>query len=287
MRPPHVRRLLERCLRKDPKLRLRDIGEARIALDEPPVAVAPVSLPSTRRAILPWAVASLFAVLFAAAGAVAWFRPGVSGGRHRSVRASLARRHYDTDRPPAIRGCLAGRKDSRAGRVRSRRPPRAVGASYRNLIGPPVDGTDGASNPFWSPDSQYIGFFADDMLKKIPAAGGSPQGLCNATGSAVGLGDGATWNSSGVMVFWTGADSPLMRVLAAGGPSTAVTKLDTAAGENRHSSPQFLPDGRHLLYFAETGTSPRARFMCRSWARRIGSSSCAIAFAQSGLLPAI
>jgi Tol biopolymer transport system component len=115
-----------------------------------------------------------------------------------------------------------------------------------------LDKTEGAASPFWSPEGQYIAFFADDKLKRVPGAGGVPQTICDAPRSTLGTyaSPGGTWNSAGIIVFSTGADSPLMRVLATGGPATPVTKLDTSAGEARHSLPQFLPDGSHILYFA-------------------------------------
>ena len=114
-----------------------------------------------------------------------------------------------------------------------------------------LDQTDGANFPFWSPDGQFIAFFADEKLKKIPSAGGSPLTLCDAprTTSLI-AGDGGTWNDDGVIVFALGPESPLLRVPAAGGPATPATTLDASAGETRHSWPQFLPDGRHVLYFA-------------------------------------
>jgi Tol biopolymer transport system component len=110
--------------------------------------------------------------------------------------------------------------------------------------------------PFWSPNGQFVAFFADEKLKKVPLAGGSPQIICEAHANArtpdAGL-DGGTWNASGIIVFGRGgAGSPLMQVSAAGGQATPTpaTSLDTSAGETTHSWPQFFPDGRHLLYFA-------------------------------------
>jgi Tol biopolymer transport system component len=253
--PAHIRRLLERCLRKDPKLRLRDIGEARIALDEAPVAVAPATQTPTRRAILPWAIAALLALVLAALGAVAWLRPKPSDPV--TMRFVLPWPQGTTE-PLGALPQVAVSPDGRnlamiaTGADGSHalwvRPIGSVSAHR-------LDKTEGAGVPFWSPDSQFIAFFADEKLKKIPAAGGPPQTLCDAPGSGgpPGSGDGGTWNLAGVIVFSTGADSPLMRVLANGGQATPVTKLDTAAGENRHSWPQFLPDGRHLLYFAGNG----------------------------------
>jgi Tol biopolymer transport system component len=105
-------------------------------------------------------------------------------------------------------------------------------------------------NPFWSPDGQFIAYFAGDKLKKIPVGGGVPQTICDAPNRDVMASPSGSWNAEGVIVFSTGTGSPLMRVQAAGGPATPITKLDTAVGEIKHGFPQFLPDGRHILYFA-------------------------------------
>ena len=102
-------------------------------------------------------------------------------------------------------------------------------------------GTDGASYPFWSPDSGSIGFFANGRLKRIEAAGGPPQALCDAV-----LPRGGTWNRAGVIVFAAGAGAELYQVPAASGKPT----LLTFARPNRESHwPMFLPDDRHFLYF--------------------------------------
>ena len=102
--------------------------------------------------------------------------------------------------------------------------------------------------PFWSPDSRFIGFFAQGKLKKIDASGGSPQTLCDAP-----AGNGGTWNREGVIVFAPNREGVLARVSAAGGIPAAVTALDRRRQETAHLWPQFLPDGRHFLYLALSG----------------------------------
>jgi Tol biopolymer transport system component len=111
-----------------------------------------------------------------------------------------------------------------------------------------LPGTDGASSPFWSPDSKWLGFFASGKLKKIALAGGPPVTLCDAANSR-----GAAWSSTGVIVFGSPVpQSPLQKVSAGGGtPSDAST---LAQGESGHWRPLFLPDGRHVLYRAMSST---------------------------------
>ena len=120
----------------------------------------------------------------------------------------------------------------------------------------PLADTDGASSPFWAPDSRFIAFIADGKLKKINSAGGPALSLCD-VGGAVAAGWSGTWNRDDVIVFQAGAARGLFRVAAAGGTPSAVTSVDTQAGEYAHWFPSFLPDGRHFLYTATraNGTS--------------------------------
>ena len=110
-----------------------------------------------------------------------------------------------------------------------------------------VEGSEGASGPFWSPDGQHLAFFADGKLKRAPADGGPLQNICN---SAPGL--GAAWSPSGDIVFNPTNRAPLMRVPAAGGAPAPLTRLNDALQENSHRWPSFLPDGRHFLFTARS-----------------------------------
>ena len=106
-----------------------------------------------------------------------------------------------------------------------------------------VEGTDGASNPFWSPDGQSIAFFAQGKLKRTDIGGKSIQVICDAPN-----GRGGTWNRDGVMVFTPDVFTGLYRVSAAGGTATPLTQLDGARMESSQRWPVFLPDGKHYLY---------------------------------------
>jgi eukaryotic-like serine/threonine-protein kinase len=109
--------------------------------------------------------------------------------------------------------------------------------------------TEGAARPFWSPESRWIGFFADSTLKKIDIIGGPPISIASAL-----AGNGGTWSRNGVIVFGTGATRLLYRVSAAGGEVVPLTKREEAVPGGRHG-PYFLPDGNHYLYDApQTGT---------------------------------
>jgi Tol biopolymer transport system component/predicted Ser/Thr protein kinase len=246
--PPRVRRLLERCLRKDSKQRLRDIGEARILLDEPE-AEAPVAAP--RRSWLPWVVAAL--ALLGAGGA--WLRPKTSDPGP-GVSRFLIPLPPGTSMPvagaatqwvpsPDGRNLALIAADTASGETALWVRPLGATSAHR------LDKTEGANLPFWSPDGQFIAFFAEEKLQRVAVSGGSVQTVCEVPTRATGAtaGDGGTWNQEGVIVFaGFGTGVPLMRVPAVGGVPTAVTALEK--DEVWHSWPQFLPDGRHLLYFA-------------------------------------
>ena len=112
-----------------------------------------------------------------------------------------------------------------------------------------LPGTDSASAPFWSPDGRYVGFFARRSLKTIEIATGIVETI-----SAAGEGRGGTWNQFDEIVFSPDRSRPLLHVSSHGGPVTAVTSFD-ATRDLGHVWPEFLPDGRHVLYHVES-TSP-------------------------------
>jgi len=105
-----------------------------------------------------------------------------------------------------------------------------------------LEGTDGASHPFWSPDSRSVGFFADGQLKRVDLSIGAVQSICSAP-----LGMGATWNGDGIIVLSPGFFESLHAVPAAGGPAKRIVSLDQARGDISHRWPFFLPDGDHYL----------------------------------------
>jgi len=116
----------------------------------------------------------------------------------------------------------------------------------------PIAGTEGAYFPFWSPDSRFLGFFAEGKLKKIAASGGPPQTLCDAPS-----GGGGTWNRDGVILFVPSRGDPIHRVASSGGVASPVTQIDTSRAEFGHTWPFFLPGGHHFLYSSYRGRAAR------------------------------
>ena len=124
-----------------------------------------------------------------------------------------------------------------------------------------IPGTEGGTFPFWSPDSRFVGFFADGKLKKVAIAGGPAVVLCDAP-----FGRGGSWSRDNVILFAPGeiANAPgretLWRVSSAGGVPAVVTRVDPANADTRHRWPHFLPDGRHFIYtevFGAPGTGAK------------------------------
>jgi Tol biopolymer transport system component/DNA-binding winged helix-turn-helix (wHTH) protein len=105
-------------------------------------------------------------------------------------------------------------------------------------------GTDGATFPFWSPDSRHIGFFAQRKLKAVDIAGGMVRVLCD-----VASGHGGAWNRDGVIVFSPSVTGPLYRVDASGGAPALATAMPRQGSGQEHCWPSFLPDGQHFFYY--------------------------------------
>jgi Tol biopolymer transport system component/predicted Ser/Thr protein kinase len=240
--PAKVRRLLRRCLAKDPAKRLRDIGDVWELLEEVPQVVA-----AGGRAMA-WKIA---------AGALAIVALGVSFIHFREkppetplLRATILPPENATADYINGLGLPALSPDGKrivfGARSADGKAPLWV-RSLDALTAQPLAGTDGAIFPFWSPDSRFIAFFADGKLKKIDATGGPALTLADAP-----LGRGGSWSREGVIVFQpANTAGPLVRVSSAGGASSP---LKTAQGR----LPWFLPDGQHFLYQV-LGANPAIR----------------------------
>jgi serine/threonine protein kinase len=229
---PRAQKLLRRCLQKDPKQRLRDIGEARFLLDD-----APYVLAAPRRKWLWPAVAATLAV---ALGLVLFLH-----FHETAPEPALMRFEIPND---SVANYLALSPDGR--QLAFVRTDNGVQRLYLrsldNVETHAVPESDGATYPFWSPDSHNLGFFAEGKLKRIVPGSGRAQTICDAPNSR-----GGTWNSEDVILFAPDIYGPIYRVSAAGGVSKAVTKA--AAGGESHRYPEFISGGRKFLFNSQQG----------------------------------
>jgi Tol biopolymer transport system component len=267
MTPPALDRLAKKCLAKEPEKRWQAASDVCDELKwiaeggSQPGAAAPVVARRKSRDRLAWpgTVCVLIAVL--ALGAFEYLQRAPQGAQ--TVRFFVS--------PPETWSLaqLPGRLGGTTGAV----APLAVspdghriaflatsadGTSLLwirlldSLTAQALVGTDGASSPFWSPDSHFLGFFAGGKLKKIDVSGGPPITLCDAPDNR-----GGAWSRDGVIVFTPTANSALQKVSSSGGVPTAATVL--GQGETRNQRPSFLPDGQHFLYSAVSSGSALGR----------------------------
>jgi len=254
--PPSVRRVLRRCLEKDPRHRLSAIGDARLDLEErePLVAPAPDVAPtsSTRPSLFSrfWP-AAVGVVLTAAIAAVLWTT--VSRGAAPAVisRVSILAPPDASIYPDSTGVAISPDGTMVAFLIGSvvRSETQLWIRSLDSMVARHLEDADGATLPFWSPDSRHIGFFTTNgKLKTIAATGGRAEALCDAPN-----GRGGVWTPSNVILFTPEAGGPLYRISASGGTATPVTKLDASRREYGHRFPTLLPDGQHFLYASLPG----------------------------------
>jgi Tol biopolymer transport system component len=257
--PPRLLALLRDCLVRDPKHRLRDIGDARRGLDRivagVPDSFAGIAADSTTRSsaarALPWAVATV-ALATAAALAFVHFR------EHLPIPQSVRFKVSAPERAPIITFAL-----SPDGRYLAFTTGSSfffgTGGGTNKLWLRPIDSLDARAMPetegvitvFWSPDNEFIGFVTQDgKLKKVAVKGGPPQTLVSALSQLTR----AAWGRDGTILLARSPGAPIQRVPDIGGAVADVTKK---GGKLLGVLPRFLPDGRHFLYYA-TGASPEA-----------------------------
>ncbi len=247
--PPHVRRLIERCLVRDQKRRLQAIGEARILLDP----AAPTELlhdnpPADKRATAAWIAAAVATVAFGAMSYVAWraSRPGLPAPLI-SFNVELG---ADTVLARINNGRMALSPDG------TRLAVEYQGADGRIRLGTrflqqsailPLNNTEGGHTPFFSPDGKWLGFLTQGKLKKVSLQDGAVENIADVTNIR-----GVAWGDDGNIVFSPGSGANLARVSANGGPVSGFTKLNP--GEKTHRWPQVLPGSKAVLFTAHTAT---------------------------------
>ena len=259
--PAATGRLLRRCLIKEATRRLRDIGDARFEIDEilagvrassPAGSEAAPSGGVRRSSGGRWVVTAAALIVAGLVGAgAAWFLS--SGGS-------------SSERPAQFTLSFAGQRADVADATVPMPSPdgrhfvfvAANEAGTTSLWIRPIDsaaaralaGTEGGEAPIWSPDGQWVAFYAEGKLKKVRVDGGLPQTIATLRGFQQ-----AAWGSAGEIIFRPTNRESLFRISASGGMPAPLTQLNTAFGENSHRGPTFLPDGRRFL-FTGRSTAP-------------------------------
>jgi serine/threonine protein kinase/Tol biopolymer transport system component len=252
---PALERVVQHCLEKNPEERFHSASDLAFAIQalsgsaaisgQMVAMAAQLERPKLGK-YLPWIVAGIFALT-----SIILLPFAISSFKHAPARANVTRSailppentsflalNLFAVSPDGLRLAFVAR-DAKGQAMLWIRPLDALTAQ-------PLVGTDGISTgspPFWSPDSRLIAFFAGGKLKTIDTSGGPPQTVCDAPNAR-----GGTWNRDGVILFAPNPGGPIHRVFAAGGASTAVTKLDESRRQSTHRWPYFLPDGHHFIY---------------------------------------
>ena len=249
--PPAIRTLLIRCLRKDRRQRLPDAGAVRIEIEEAlaaPLTAVAATAPATRG----WRerftqVAALTMTLIAIAFAVGFVLRAPKPPQPMRLSAEIgADASLYTDSGSSAILSPDGRRLALVASGADQKQ-RIYARSLDQLQATALSGTEGARDPFFSPDGQWIGFFADGKLKKISVQGGAAVTLCD-----VGDDRGGSWGTDGTVVFTKDTASALSKVSSAGGTPQPLTTLDKQADERTQGWPQVLPGSQAVLFTSNT-----------------------------------
>lgn len=251
---PHLDRIVRRCLEKKPERRFHSAHDLAFALDAlltPSGSMSPISTTSlSNRKILDrerlgWIAAI---VVFVAAAVVSLF---LYSRANTNPRTSVEVKQFTLAPPaegalvmqtaPAVMFSPDGAHLISTVRISGKTQliDRQLSSASTRLI----EGTQGAIDPFFSPDGKWIGFFAGGLLKKVLLSGGVPEALSKAENAR-----GGTWASDGGIVFTPGSDAPLYRIAADGGSVEAISTIDVEAKERSHRWPNALPGGQAVLF---------------------------------------
>jgi serine/threonine protein kinase/Tol biopolymer transport system component len=267
--PQGVRQVLRRCLQKDPQRRLHDIADARLEIEEtlasplPGMPAAAPPAPESRPVW--WRSATLWISIMIGAAGIGF---GIWTLRHTPPSAHGPLVRFSVTLPlneqlggldfPSVALSPTG---THLAYVANRGSlSRLFLHRMDNLQDEPISGTEHALGPFFSPDGQWLGFFADGKLMKTSIGGGAPTVLCDAP-----IGFGAVWGTDNTITFAPTGGSGLMQVSAAGGTPREITKLNEEKGEFSHRWPDLLPGGKTLLFtVGATGSWDDAQIVAQS-----------------------
>ena len=253
MSPPALDRVVRICMAKDPDERWQTAHDVKLQLEWIAEGGSQAGVPApvaARRRLsqnIAWTVAAVCLLAALALAATLFLRPARPSVPLRASLLPPEKMSYDAFgfaiSPDGKRLAFAASSPDKGDSTLWVRPLNSTTAQE-------LSGTEGASFPFWSPDSSTIGFFAKNKLEKIDAGGGPIVALAD-----VSNGRGGTWNSDGAIIFSpkSSADS-LYQVSSSGGPVSAVTHYNKERKEDSHRFPWFMPDGRHFVFYMSSNT---------------------------------
>ncbi|MEZ5331873.1 MAG: protein kinase [Thermoanaerobaculia bacterium] len=292
--PPPVRRLLHRCLERQPRNRLHDIADARIVLDEviagddePSWSGMPATATPGATAPRRWLAGGALVGLLTGA-ALVWGWGALSTVAPPASRVTRFEIPAPEDRG-FVRGLALSPDGSKVAFVARDSNGRAsLWLRELDALAPrELPGTADARYPFWAPDGRRIGFFSGRSLWWTDTAGGAPLAITS-TAAPENV-RGASWGADDVIVFAPTYMGPLQRVHVSGGEVEPATRLQEGGAFGTHRFPSFLPDGVHFVFFAAlgSGTEPGELFLGRLGsleAKRLGPSHSLAVFAEPGYL---
>ena len=259
--PSPIRRLLRRCLDKDPRERLRDIGDARVEIREAmtvSVTEGVAAVPAMPHAVgwrraMPWVAAAILASVVTGLAVWSLTRPDLMAPQPRAqfvvttppdgpLRLSVS--HPDVAISPDGTRLVYM---SGAGPIFGEQ---LYVRDLNQLVATPLPGTEGARNPFFSPDGEWLGFHddRDGVIKRVSVSGGTPLPICDAASVR-----GVSWGLDDTIVFAPASGQGLLRVPAVGGDPEVLTRVDGGQRDVQHLWPEFLPGGKAVLFTIGTG----------------------------------
>ena len=262
--PYAIEKLISRCLDKNPRQRLRDIGEARILIDnvirgdvdDSPVAAVATEPPSRRRTLLPYGLLA-FVVLVAIALTQRITSTSIPEAPTRTFQLAV-----ETERA-APRYPIISPDGTRVAFILA---DKLMVRSLDDLTPITIPTDQSPWEPFWSPDGTQIGYFADDRVWRVPAGGGASALVCDPTVGLTG-GTGGTWTRDGRIIFGTGG-SGLLEVSEAGGEESVFAPLLEHEGDLHE--PWVMPNDRDVLFLShDSGGMPDKLFVFANGDRKL------------------